>query len=575
MPPARVILVVGASGSGKTALVKRLVSDEFLEGSRPTIGLDEQAGSFTITTAEAENHSRLLMLLPNRGMQIELWELGGRELAKRELPRGRQVDGVMICYDIGDRASFQRAAHILMNFVMDKHLADTKTESVARTRDMSSIGFNGQWSRGVISGDKLTWRDGTVPASEAQIQIVDGRKLETTWNGSSYTGELRDDDRIYWSDGDVWTRQKVTRRPTIQLCGTKADGDNGFAISSEELEGFVRANNLGAAACTSAKSGEAVVAAFHDLVAAILEEDLPRSQDLAASIPAHVGEAWSLTCPSSIGHDGPMTCPRGTRPFEPQRGGVAQAFLERVQLADVDRLVEVLDQNGGATATRTLGRCLERGLRHRAVHVWLTVPRTGALLLRRYAPDAPKHPGRWGPTGHGEILCYGSEGDGHAAELSKQAAERVLCEQLGIDRRDLGNIEDWFELEHWFSCSSEDGKCVEIVDIHVAALKGKGLPQLQLRQGEEVDWQFFADIFSDDAKRGGTVFKAEEDYIRAMFRELRTRLVKNDVMNAFGQAAVATLDRDKIRGFPPAGGDFIGGSSIRSVNRLNGSQRLS
>merc|ERR1712178_315949 len=110
-------------------------------------------------------------------------------------------------------------------------------------------------------------------------------------------------------------------------------------------------------------------------------------------------------------------------------------------------------------------------------------------------------------------------------------------------------------LEHWFSCNAEDGACVEIVDVHVATLKGQGLPSLHLPQGEEVDWAYFGDVFSEDAKQAGTIFKMEEDYVMGMMRPLRACVVRNDVTNAFGSAAVSILDRDDIRGFPPAGCD--------------------
>lgn len=289
--------------------------------------------------------------------------------------------------------------------------------------------------------------------------------------------------------------------------------------------------------------------AFFDLVAAILEADqeaFKQSELTMAKIPPLVAESWSLTCPDRTGHTGPMTSPRGARPFEPIRG-VLQTLPERPAVRDVDRLVEVLDQHGNATSTRTLGRCLERGLRHRAVHIWLIVPRTGALLLRRNAANASKNPGLWGPTVHGEILCYGSDGDGHAAELSAQAAARSIKEQLGFD---ASKVDD---LEHWFSYESYNGTCIEIVDVHVSALKGQGLPELRLRDGEEVDWVFFGDIFAEDAKHAGTVFRVEEEYIMAMMRSLRARVVKNDVMNAFGASAAATLNRDTVRGFAPAG----------------------
>merc|ERR1719498_2377466 len=100
---------------------------------------------------------------------------------------------------------------------------------------------------------------------------------------------------------------------------------------------------------------------------------------------------------------------------------------------------------------------------------------------------------------------------------------------------------------------AHDGSCIEILDVHVAALKGQGLPELQLRQDEEVDWAFFVDVFSDDAKQAGTVFHAEADYVSSICRTLRQRVVKNDVMNAFGPPAVAALEQ--ARGALPVKSD--------------------
>jgi len=66
--------------------------------------------------------------------------------------------------------------------------------------------FNGAWSHGVINGNALTWNDG----SNSQIRIDEmTRAIEVTYDGLSYTGELRADDQIHWSDGDIWSRQLV------------------------------------------------------------------------------------------------------------------------------------------------------------------------------------------------------------------------------------------------------------------------------------------------------------------------------------------------------------------------------
>jgi len=102
-------------------------------------------------------------------------------------------------------------------------------------------------------------------------------------------------------------------------------------------------------------------------------------------------------------------------------------------------------------------------------------------------------------------------------------------------------------------CSACEGTSNELLDVYVAALKGEGLPPLSLQRGEQVDWVFFADVFSEEAKQAGTIFRAEEDYIRAILRPLRARVVRNDVLNAWGPEAGLALRPDEARGLPQAG----------------------
>lgn len=82
----------------------------------------------------------------------------------------------------------------------------------------SPLGFNGRWSSGAVNTigficdngpmamtrrSTLTWFDGTT----SHIQVNDMTKsIEISYNGAPFTGELRDDDCIHWSDGDIWTR---------------------------------------------------------------------------------------------------------------------------------------------------------------------------------------------------------------------------------------------------------------------------------------------------------------------------------------------------------------------------------
>lgn len=76
--------------------------------------------------------------------------------------------------------------------------------------------FDGAWSNGAvahighISDGKLTWSDGSV--SEIKLTGMTTR-VAVSYDGNTFTGELRRDwgadDKIHWSDGDVWSRTQA------------------------------------------------------------------------------------------------------------------------------------------------------------------------------------------------------------------------------------------------------------------------------------------------------------------------------------------------------------------------------
>jgi len=91
----------------------------------------------------------------------------------------------------------------------------------------SSSAFNGKWSSGAVIWNpmigsydtgavwmdgsvtrricKVTWSDGTV----SRAHIIDKtRVIEISYRQTPFTGELRDDDCIHWSDGDIWYRHE-------------------------------------------------------------------------------------------------------------------------------------------------------------------------------------------------------------------------------------------------------------------------------------------------------------------------------------------------------------------------------
>merc|ERR1712125_62618 len=46
------------------------------------------------------------------------------------MPRGRSVDGLLLCYDTRDRTSFQRSATVICQQRMDRHLARAGCDGV-------------------------------------------------------------------------------------------------------------------------------------------------------------------------------------------------------------------------------------------------------------------------------------------------------------------------------------------------------------------------------------------------------------------------------------------------------------
>lgn len=467
MAAQKVVLVAGPFGSGKTSLLARLTSGEFPSRVAPTIGLDMDAARVQWTHASEGLSSDFAAVLPRDGLELEVWEIGGREQVHRGGPRGRAPDGLLLCFDVCSRDSFFSMAHILMNHRMDWHQANGRPALVARSHEHS-------------------WH--------TPVGVADG------------------------------TLRLIPKRLAVVICATKADDEGGQQVSDQEIHAFAKKNGVARWHMTSAKTGDGVAAAFHALATDVMEAEQEAATDSAAvdrSVPPLSVEGWSLPIGLQIpgGTLRPMTSPRGDRPHEPPRGGSAQP------------LVEALDQHMMPCGVRTLEHCLSHGLLHRAVHVWLCVPTTGALLLRRYAPDAQKHPGCWGPTCNGEVRCYSDTGDGHASEMSAQAAERLLREQLGVDPASVG------ALEHKFSNTTRRGQCHEFLDIYFAPLGGNGGPELQLPPMEEVEWAHYGEVLSLIAEKKGGTFHMEPEYRSAIVRLLKADIVREEEVKAFGLGA--------------------------------------
>ncbi|CAK9106452.1 unnamed protein product [Durusdinium trenchii] len=133
-PP--VLLVVGPPASGKTSLLQRFLHDSCEDDPKPSIGM--QTGMFFHLDPEDAIFAELRELLPSHGVTFELMEIGGREPVHREMPRGRYVCGLMLCYDCRDRTSFLRLKHVLCRHRMDRHM-EISCSSVSAVGELAAV----------------------------------------------------------------------------------------------------------------------------------------------------------------------------------------------------------------------------------------------------------------------------------------------------------------------------------------------------------------------------------------------------------------------------------------------------
>ena len=86
-------IVIGSSGVGKTAILKRLVDDVFTGESQSTIGVE-----FLTTTVDVDGTS----------IKLQIWDTAGQErfrsIAKAYF---RSAIGVILVFDLSDRKSFE------------------------------------------------------------------------------------------------------------------------------------------------------------------------------------------------------------------------------------------------------------------------------------------------------------------------------------------------------------------------------------------------------------------------------------------------------------------------------------
>eukprot|EP01012_Entosiphon_sulcatum_P033568 TRINITY_DN424_c0_g1_i2.p2 TRINITY_DN424_c0_g1~~TRINITY_DN424_c0_g1_i2.p2 ORF type:complete len:148 (-),score=35.14 TRINITY_DN424_c0_g1_i2:71-514(-) len=127
------IIVIGNSGVGKTSLVHRFVDDNFSSEFQSTIGVD-----FKIH----------MMTVDGQVVKLQLWDTAGQERFQgitKSFYRG--ANGILVCFDVSSRASFEAVDELWMRLVRENALPNTPSILAGTTTtgpvpiSLSFVGF--------------------------------------------------------------------------------------------------------------------------------------------------------------------------------------------------------------------------------------------------------------------------------------------------------------------------------------------------------------------------------------------------------------------------------------------------
>jgi small GTP-binding protein len=91
------IIIVGETGVGKTSLLNRYTQEEFIEKTRPTIGVDYLIKLHTIN---------------GKKLNVRFWDTAGQEKYKAICKKFyKDAHGVVLVYDVTDKDSFNYVAN--------------------------------------------------------------------------------------------------------------------------------------------------------------------------------------------------------------------------------------------------------------------------------------------------------------------------------------------------------------------------------------------------------------------------------------------------------------------------------
>lgn len=116
------LVIVGDSGVGKTCLLVRFTEGRYEASQRATVAVD-------ISNAQLD--------LGSSTVGLALWDTAGQErFASLSAPYFRQADGVVVVFDVGSRASFERVRTFWMDEIFYKGDPDASIMLVGAKADV-------------------------------------------------------------------------------------------------------------------------------------------------------------------------------------------------------------------------------------------------------------------------------------------------------------------------------------------------------------------------------------------------------------------------------------------------------
>jgi small GTP-binding protein len=181
-------IVIGSSGVGKTAILKRLVDDTFVDESQSTIGVEFLTAAVQVDGAT---------------IKLQIWDTAGQErfrsIAKAYF---RSAIGVMLVFDLSDRKSFEdlnqwlNDVHTLCepnaevtlignksDLVEERSVTATEAESFAQLHKLTYLETSARGGNNIQLAFQKT-------AGTIYRKTVAGTELETPEPGPQLGGKL-------------------------------------------------------------------------------------------------------------------------------------------------------------------------------------------------------------------------------------------------------------------------------------------------------------------------------------------------------------------------------------------------